>query len=221
MTKTIMLATVALLALVVDTQAQTINACVDKDGYLRIISPCPRGQLPLSWNVVGPVGPQGTQGIQGPVGPVGPQGVTGLTGQTGPMGPMGPTGPMGPPATDPPPATGPAASMFVCALLTPSTPTFTMLPGLDGLGIGAGNNIPQSTFTLQQTGLYRIDWFGSNDMVPVIIGSSTIGWTSNYGVSTLGTNGAVAGLIDVILSPSVLQLKGSDCQYVLITYIQP
>jgi len=56
---------------------QTINACVNNDGNLRLVpavSNCRRAETPLSWNTVGPAGPQGLPGVQGPTGAAGPAG---------------------------------------------------------------------------------------------------------------------------------------------------
>jgi type VI secretion system secreted protein Hcp len=50
------------------TDPQTVNACLNDNGRLRLVpavSACRRGESPLSWNTVGPAGPQG------PVGPAG------------------------------------------------------------------------------------------------------------------------------------------------------
>jgi type VI secretion system secreted protein Hcp len=72
---------VALAALVVaglatyswaaSADTQTINACVNDDGKLRLVpavSSCRRSESPLSWNTVGPVGPVGPAGVAGPAG---------------------------------------------------------------------------------------------------------------------------------------------------------
>lgn len=54
-----------------------INACVNKDGNIKIIGPefknqqCSRNWKPLSWNI---------QGVQGPIGQQGPQGLQGHSG---------------------------------------------------------------------------------------------------------------------------------------------
>jgi type VI secretion system secreted protein Hcp len=56
---------------------ETINACVNNDGNLRLVpavSNCRRAETPLSWNTVGPAGPQGLPGVQGPTGAAGPAG---------------------------------------------------------------------------------------------------------------------------------------------------
>jgi type VI secretion system secreted protein Hcp len=56
---------------------QTINACVNNEGNLRLVpavSNCRRAETPLSWNTVGPAGPQGLPGVQGPAGAAGPAG---------------------------------------------------------------------------------------------------------------------------------------------------
>jgi type VI secretion system secreted protein Hcp len=65
---------------------QTINACVNGEGNIRLVSAaanCRRGESPISWNTVGPAGAPGTQGLQG---------VAGRDGQTGPAGPAGTSG---------------------------------------------------------------------------------------------------------------------------------
>jgi len=83
---------------VVTTGSQTINACYNTTtGALRVVPTtpiaCTASELPLSWNVKGPVGPQGQPGVQGPAGPrgiPGPQGVQGQQGNQGNPGPQGP-----------------------------------------------------------------------------------------------------------------------------------
>jgi type VI secretion system secreted protein Hcp len=63
--------------------AQTINACVNREGQMRLVAvagACRGNETALSWNTVGPVGPQGQQGVQG---------VAGRDGQPGPQGPPG------------------------------------------------------------------------------------------------------------------------------------
>lgn len=80
---------------------QTINACVDHNGLVRIVGAdglCRHDETPISWNTVGPQGPAGQDGAAGAQGPAGP------------AGPAGPTGPQGPAAPDPNAAT---ASMTV------------------------------------------------------------------------------------------------------------
>ncbi len=59
---------------------QTINACVNGEGNIRLVSAaanCRRGESPISWNTVGPAGATG------------PQGIAGRDGQPGPAGPAG------------------------------------------------------------------------------------------------------------------------------------
>jgi Lamin Tail Domain/Collagen triple helix repeat (20 copies) len=73
--------------------AATIQACVRKDGRLRLVAEkvdCRRTERPISWNVRGP------QGESGPVGPVGADGAPGPGGADGAPGPAGPAGPPGP-----------------------------------------------------------------------------------------------------------------------------
>src|SRR5437867_9262858 len=48
--------------------AQTINACVDDAGHVRLVSAagnCKRGESPLDWNTIGPAGAAGPQGVPG------------------------------------------------------------------------------------------------------------------------------------------------------------
>ena len=65
---------------------QTINACVNREGQMRLVGVsgnCRENETALSWNTVGPVGPAGQQGIQG---------VAGRDGRDGQPGPAGPAG---------------------------------------------------------------------------------------------------------------------------------
>jgi hypothetical protein len=76
----------------------TIQACVRKDGRLRLVaerSDCRKTERPISWNVRGL---QGEPGQAGPVGPAGADGAPGANGvdcAPGPAGPPGPPGPQG------------------------------------------------------------------------------------------------------------------------------
>jgi type VI secretion system secreted protein Hcp len=63
--------------------SQTINACLNDEGRLRLVpavSACRKGETPLSWSTVGPTGPQGLPGAQGATGPAGPAGRDGRDG---------------------------------------------------------------------------------------------------------------------------------------------
>src|SRR5437899_4214782 len=63
---------------------QTVNACVNDDGQLRLApssGACKKNEQLLSWNTVGPVGPAGPAGAAGAAGPAGPQGVAGRDGR--------------------------------------------------------------------------------------------------------------------------------------------
>jgi hypothetical protein len=83
--------------------SNTINACVDPAGNLRL-SPaggCKTNEQSISWNIQGPTGTQGPAGPAGPIGPdgaigpqgpIGPQGLPGANGAPGPQGPAGPPG---------------------------------------------------------------------------------------------------------------------------------
>ena len=62
---------------------QTINACVDREGQLRLVAiagACRRNETPVSWDTVGPAGPAGLDGKQG---------IAGRDGLTGAQGPAG------------------------------------------------------------------------------------------------------------------------------------
>lgn len=97
---------VALVALVVaglatyawaaSAEGQTINACVNDEGKLRLVpavSTCKKSETPLSWNTVGPAGQAGPAGATGPAGrdgrdavgtaPPAPDGVAGTLMVTG------------------------------------------------------------------------------------------------------------------------------------------
>jgi hypothetical protein len=64
-----------------------------------------RRELPIAWNVQGPIGAAGPTGAQGPKGDVGPAGAQGERGLAGPQGPAGAQGTQGPAG-----AQGPAGS---------------------------------------------------------------------------------------------------------------
>jgi type VI secretion system secreted protein Hcp len=80
---------------------QTINACVNRDGQMRLVAiagACRGNETALSWNTVGPAGAQGAQGVQG------------APGQPGAAGPAGPAGASG---TNPPDPDSVAATLMV------------------------------------------------------------------------------------------------------------
>jgi type VI secretion system secreted protein Hcp len=71
---------------------QTINACVDRDGQLRLVAiadACKKNETAVSWNTFGPTGPPGLDGKQG------------LPGRDGQPGAQGPAGAPGSAAADP------------------------------------------------------------------------------------------------------------------------
>jgi hypothetical protein len=77
----------------------TINACVGRDGDVRIArkaTDCTRKETALTWNQKGPAGPKGETGAKGPVGPAGPKGIEGPAGPAGAAGAAGPAGESGP-----------------------------------------------------------------------------------------------------------------------------
>ena len=62
---------------------QTINACLDREGQLRLVAiadACKKNETPLSWNTVGPAGAAGQQGVAGRDGRDGQQGAAGPAG---------------------------------------------------------------------------------------------------------------------------------------------
>ena len=62
------------------TDAQTLNACADKNGNLRLVAlagACKKDEHAVSWNTVGPQGPAGPAGAQGAQGPAGKDGTNG------------------------------------------------------------------------------------------------------------------------------------------------
>ena len=75
-----------------------IQACVRKDGRLRLVAAnaaCRRNEHPISWNVRGPQGEPGPQGPPGPAGANGAPGLDGAQGSPGADGTQGPPGPQG------------------------------------------------------------------------------------------------------------------------------
>ncbi len=76
----------------------TINACVDRDGDVRIArkaSDCTRHESLLTWNQRGLEGPKGDRGAKGETGAKGATGSAGAAGATGDAGPAGPAGAKG------------------------------------------------------------------------------------------------------------------------------
>jgi hypothetical protein len=77
-----------------------IHACLDQGtGEVRLIDTeatppetCTPPEVPIKWNVTGPVGPKGDTGSPGPIGATGPAGPAGPVGPAGPAGPPGPSG---------------------------------------------------------------------------------------------------------------------------------
>ncbi len=92
----------AALAASGSAEGSMIQACKLKiGGLLRVVSDpskCTKRELPIAWNIQGPMGaagPTGSPGPKGDAGPVGPQGDRGLAGSQGPAGPQGAQGPAG------------------------------------------------------------------------------------------------------------------------------
>ena len=90
-----------------------IQACVDKDGKIRLLDPrapdkkekkdgddesqgpCKKKEILVQWNIQGVRGLKGDPGPVGDAGPTGPQGIQGLQGATGTPGLIGPAGSQG------------------------------------------------------------------------------------------------------------------------------
>lgn len=87
-------------ALTTPAQAQTTTqqACVDKNGFVRLVPVETICQFPerlVVWMTAGRQGPQGAAGATGAAGMVGAQGPTGAVGARGPLGSPGAAGPVG------------------------------------------------------------------------------------------------------------------------------
>jgi len=64
------------------SDTQTLNACVSKNGDLRLVAlagACEKNEHAVSWNTVGPQGPAGPAGAQGAQGPAGKDGANGAS----------------------------------------------------------------------------------------------------------------------------------------------
>lgn len=106
----------------------------------------------------GPAGPHGPKGDAGPAGAAGSQGDPGPAGATGPQGPAGPQGATGPAGRD---ATATAgwgyASASGAAIAVVLGGTTVPLPLTQELN-GVTSDGTRSTFTVTETGTYRISY---------------------------------------------------------------
>ena len=146
-----------------------IHGCyTSQEGKLRLVDPsavanqdestCKRSETAIQWNVMGPQGPTGPQGAAGTNGTNGAPGAVGPTGPTGPIGPAGPA--------------GSSANLHYTvrsfALIVPSATNKTTAEFLCPTGL-----------VLFGGGVSLNDDLGSNEVVPVLIGSGPIsssGW---------------------------------------------
>lgn len=163
----------------------------------------------------GPTGPAGPQGDTGPIGPAGAQGVVGDTGPTGPTGPTGitgatgPTGPTGPTGTN-----TTAASAFAYATGTALTAALTGTP----VALPVGQILPtgitvdgtNTTFTVSQTGLYRISYAVNTTAALLLSSRLTINGVANT-ASTVAPILSLSNYSNEILlnltAPSTVQLQ--------------
>src|SRR5215211_5832385 len=87
------------MATAANTSDSVINACVKKNGDVRIAakaSDCARNETALTWNQRGPAGATGERAPAGPPGAKGDPGAAGERGLAGPAGPAGEKGAAGP-----------------------------------------------------------------------------------------------------------------------------
>jgi type VI secretion system secreted protein Hcp len=73
---------IATYALGATKDSQTINACVNNEGRMRVVAntnACKKSETPLSWNTTGPAGQAGPAGPAGPAGRDGRDGAAGGT----------------------------------------------------------------------------------------------------------------------------------------------
>jgi hypothetical protein len=87
------------IATAANVSDDAINACVKKNGEVRIAgkaSDCAKNETALTWNKRGPAGAVGPRGERGPAGPAGAKGDDGAAGPAGPAGPKGDDGARGP-----------------------------------------------------------------------------------------------------------------------------
>jgi hypothetical protein len=78
------------------SNSNQINACFKpSNGSIYVVGQgaergnCQPNDVPIVWNIIGPVGPQGPSGAAGPPGPSGATGPVGASGSPGPVGPPG------------------------------------------------------------------------------------------------------------------------------------
>lgn len=115
---------------------------IEEDDYCTSKNHCPPKPCPCC--CVGPAGPQGKSG------PAGPQGEPGQRGPAGRQGEPGPEGPK-----------GPFLSSYFEALAYPQTiagNADVVFNTMDRVGTAITVTPSGTTFTIQQTGLYLVEW---------------------------------------------------------------
>jgi len=180
-------------------RSNIVYACLHNGtGNVRIVpagEPCRKPEMPIQWNITGPVGPQGLQGLTGatgPVGPTGPQGLQGLTGVTGPVGPAGPQGPQGPAGTG-----EPAGPQVVGYLIVEDGAPW--MPDIYGLSWGASQTTSGPAGGGGATGLVEVGDLvvkkGIDRLTPFLLTRAIVGQVTPHVVVVFFTQGTTSPLI--------------------------
>lgn len=165
---------------------ETISACQDQKGNLRVVADpadCAKHESPLQWNKTGPVGPQGPAGVPG---------ATGEAGATGPAGPALFTAVLQGGDYTPGPGNGGctfAAEWRECARVTVDVPagkTYVLAIDSDGsyfaynksTNVRVCTSVRASTATFQTTAAH-----------PDSCRNQPTGITLNNSMGSVGTNG--------------------------------
>lgn len=154
----------------------------------------------------GAIGPMGPAGLQGPVGETGP---TGEIGPTGPIGAIGPAGPTGPTGTN---TTGTSSFAYATGSALTASLAGTPVPLPQGQILPTGISVDgtNTTFTVEQAGLYRIS-YAVNTTVSLLLSTRlTINGVANT-ESTVAPLLSLSNYSNEILvnlsAPSTIQLQ--------------
>lgn len=132
----------------------------------------------------GPTGPTGNQGVTGSTGSNGPTGPTGATGNTGNTGTVGITGSLGPNPTS---TAAFAANTGGSSILVVLGGTTINLPNAQVMSPDITVNVPNTIFTINTSGLYRIS-YNINTTVALLLGSRLLINGSPNILSTIPAN---------------------------------